>query len=605
MLKTVAVATCFLFAQNFLSGSVNLHLCNAQLSPDDPANMDYYCGWDWIEANANCEFRCPSGIDDDCPPMPNGRKRRCIAAAGCFARFKKVYWTGVVSLAFDKELHWTNEAVNVAVGTETKATDAALNEEAESSPTSVGIMSEEATKAFENTFQDYLFVRVNENLQVSELAISSVTVKEQEYDKPCVEAVYGGYAPSVTSLDLIVRVVGEFIPIGDLKTTDDQFGDKVLFIISTDPSPFVDAVKYSSPFFEAITGLSAIEEDDMVEAPSSSPSEAPSRDFDQVFDIRIDPRPTGSYGIVFSVRTPRGGNTIMMTAMSFVTLHEGKLEYEVWTRLGPYENYVGKNNFWELIASGQTTGRGGKEYTPILGEDTTVEDGDETLNYMGFKPVHVPGDRGMRSFYVAVTKRFTKEDGSPIPILFSYPIKGENDGLRVYEVIDDTPEIEIYEGDGVLDYPWSNWKDGPYYRRPRGFIGFFEYDRYPCHPVINFTGWPCPYQPKTRKPTALPTTRPTAPPVTKVPTTYPTNAPTKNPAAQTNQTEADAQVGTIAQIETDTESGAEMLNPSSSGVETLTIGVPKDEASNGMILSWKITYRSWDFALAILLMLAF
>lgn len=142
---------------------------------------------------------------------------------------------------------------------------------------------------------------------------------------------------------------------------------------------------------------------------------------------------------------------------------------------------------FELVASGQTKGNGAQAYTRLLEEDTVVANGVETLNYIGFKPLHVPGDRGQRSFYITMTKRFTTDDGGPIPVLFSYPISG-TEGEREYAVVDNTEELEIYEGDGVLDYPWPKEKDGPYYRRPRGFIGSFDYERYPCHPIINFTG---------------------------------------------------------------------------------------------------------------------
>jgi len=392
-------------------------LCTAQLLPDDPENVDYYCGWDWEEASANCEFHCPSGLDGDCPPLLNGRKRRCIAATGCFVRFKKVYWTGVISLSFDREEHLANNAV---VDTMTPAEDTV------DEPTAVGLMTEEEVEAFESSFQNYLFEALNEQLQ-----ISGVSVQEQEYDRPCVAAANRGDDPTSTSLDLTVGIVGEYIPIGDKFFTDEQFGEKILAFVNADSESFVDAIQNNSPsFFDAMTGISAIDEESVVEPPSSMPSAPPTRGFDQIFDIRIDPQPTGSYGIVFDVKTVRCDEqtaiqktcgTILLTGMSFVTLHEGKLEYMIYSKLGPYERFIGNDKVWDLVASGQAMGRGAKQYTPVLENDTVVDfDSDTTLNYVGFKPLHIPGDRGQRSFYITLTKRFTTDDGGPIPILFRW-----------------------------------------------------------------------------------------------------------------------------------------------------------------------------------------
>mmetsp|Transcript_32495 Transcript_32495/g.56612 ORF Transcript_32495/g.56612 Transcript_32495/m.56612 type:complete len:206 (-) Transcript_32495:102-719(-) len=169
-------------------------------------------------------------------------------------------------------------------------------------------------------------------------------------------------------------------------------------------------------------------------------------------------------------------------------------------------------------------------------------------------------------------------------LLFSYPIGDDSEGDREYEVVASIPELEVYEGDGILDYPWPKDRDGQYYRRPRGFFGSFEFDRYPCHPLLNFTGWPCPYMRQTERPTAKPTKNPT-------------NAPTVKPAAQTVQTDDQ------------TESDAPDL-VSSSGPEaesnntndtTLKVGVQAEETSNGVIVSWKVAYRSCGCGLAILL----
>ena len=195
--------------------------------------------------------------------------------------------------------------------------------------------------------------------------------------------------------------------------------------------------------------------------------------------------------------------------------------------------------------------------------------------------MHVPGDRGQRSFYVTLTKRFEQEDGSVIPILFSYPID-DNEGERKYAMIDSSPELEVYEGDATLTYAWSQYTDGPTFRRPRGFIGNFEYDRYPCHPLLNFTGWPCPFIPdipEAAPPTAKPTGRPTAPSITRSPTKRPTKNPTDSPTTKP-----------VALIEAETEGSDESENITDYEF-TVSIAVDDEEETNNGVKSWKIAYR--------------
>eukprot|EP00956_Cyclotella_meneghiniana_P008744 scaffold11945_cov59-Cyclotella_meneghiniana.AAC.5 len=218
--------------------------------------------------------------------------------------------------------------------------------------------------------------------------------------------------------------------------------------------------------------------------------------------------------------------------MSFLTPHTGLLEYEVYSRLGDHANYQGYNYEWDLIAKGQTFGQGSKDYTPVLNEEVD----DDSLGYVGFTPIHVPGNRGLRSFYITLTKKTADEKGNPIPLYFSSSLVPENDGKKVYGSVISNEELEILEGDGVLEYPAPRNRNGIsdlFYRYPRGFIGQFEYTRDACHPSPNFYGWPCPYVPKTfttvnptNKPVSLSTdTAYIASARTKSPNTEPTSSP--------------------------------------------------------------------------------
>jgi hypothetical protein len=281
----------------------------------------------------------------------------------------------VVSLELDPDMLASNVAVvttnnmtnttpttveGIATTTEPPE-DVEDESEAEDLPTGPSIMMEDDENSFERSFRRYLYYQLEEMITILE-----VSVKDQEYNRPEVAAANGADSSTSTYLDMIVQVVGEYMPVGDKVITEEQLGDEVLTYIDTDANSIVNAIKSNSTsFFDAMTGILAVNEEDVVESPSASPSMPPSRGFDQSLDLRIDPRPTGSYGIVFNVKTPKEMPTVLITAMSFVTLYEGRLEYEVWSKVGPYDKFIGRNTFWELVASGQTMGQGTVYVLPI------------------------------------------------------------------------------------------------------------------------------------------------------------------------------------------------------------------------------------------------
>ena len=523
--------------------SVVLSSSNAQLLPSDSTESDYYCGTDWTEANSYCQYPCPSGLDTECPSLlTNGVPRRCIAAAGCFMRHRTVETTIVVSLIFDKDRHYSANAVvdatALAGSNETAAqltvdddgaeTIVVVNNEVQSNipeDATLMIMDEEDMESFMVAFSEYLtqsiINRTSPTIDGSSSSESGSTIStigwqinssdtnEQSYDRPCVYAKQlGGYDPTATSLDIVTNIVGSYIPITST-ITDEQFTDMIMTFLTTannsnnnynddddddddDGNRLIQTLSTISSFFDALISITAIPNEDIAESPSTMPSSSPTRDYKQIFNMDIDPTPTGSYGIVFDVRTPKDGNTILLTSMSFVTSTNSTLEYEIYTKLGKWQNTLGDTAGYELIASGLIVGQGSEAYTRVHDDDTIVTDVNGTDSYyIGFIPIHVPGDRGRRSFYITTTKKIISADGTPIPILFSNAIT--NDTSYDYQLIDKTAELEIYEGDGILDYPWPRGaSEDVYYRRPRGFFGSFEYEREPCG-VTNFTGWPCPY----------------------------------------------------------------------------------------------------------------
>jgi len=435
-----------------------------------------------------------------------------------------LYWTGVVAILFDAEEHMRNYQVTTTTETEAPEAD---NEE-----TTAALMGKIEELALEKTLISTLQILLDDKIY-----LAALDVKDQFYDRPCVQAVFPKVwdrgDPSKLALDVTMRITARYIPSSLTLYTDRDLGDVFISGLGDAQDITVRELKNANPFFNAVTGIAAVSEEDLAEAPSSMPSLSPTRDFDQVFETKIDPTPTGSSGIVFSLKTPKGGPSVRLVGMKFITPFDGVLEYEVYSKLGSWRNFVGRTHEFELIASGQVKGKGPKTWVDIIQDDHvgTVVNGNETtsVNYVGWNNIHILGDGGERSFYVTTTKRFLKEDQTSIPILFSSAMNSLSESLRQYGMVESNSELELYEGDGILDYPWPTDPNGksPYYRRPRGPIIAFNYERSPCFPNVNFTGWPCPYVQRTRRPTLNPTRKPT-----KTPTVFPTRQPTRNPTRQ-------------------------------------------------------------------------
>ncbi len=468
---------------------LHLFFCSvyAQLELDQDHKLDRYCGYNWLEANTFCRTACPSGLDADCPISPSGRTQSCFQGAGCFNRMETLYWTGVVAILFDAEEHMRNYQVVTTTTTETE-TSGTDNEETTADNDAVptaALMGKIEELALEKTLISTLQILLDDKIY-----LAALDVKDQFYDRPCVEAVFPKVwdrgDPSKLALDVTMRITARYIPSSLTVYTDRDLGDVFISGLGDAQDITVRELKNANPFFNAVTGIAAVSEEDLAEAPSSMPSLSPTRDFDQVFETKIDPTPTGSSGIVFSLKTTKGGPSVRLVGMKFITPFEGVLEYEVYSKLGSWRNFVGRTHEFELVASGQVTGKGPKTWVDIIQDDHvgTVVNGNETtsVNYVGWNNIHILGDGGERSFYVTTTKRFLKEDQTSIPILFSSAMNSLSESLRQYGMVESNAELELYEGDGILDYPWPTDPNGksPYYRRPRGPIIAFNYERSPC-----------------------------------------------------------------------------------------------------------------------------
>ena len=456
------------------------------------------------------------GLDLDCPLSPSGRVQRCFQGAGCFNRMKTISWVGVVAIMFDADEHTNNHRVSTTT------------EEGEEE-VSTALMGDVEKNALKQTLISTLQILLDDKLYLEDL-----NIRGQFYDRPCVEAVFPVFwerdDPSTMALDVTMRIIARFIPSTETAYNERELGEVFISGLQNAQDTTIRKLKNANSFFNAAKAVAAVAEEFLAESPSSMPSTSPTRDFDQLFETRVDPTPSGANGIIFSVKTPKGGPSILIDGMRFITNFDKLLEYEVYSKLGPWRNFVGKFNDFELIASGQVTGKGKNTWVDIIQDDHvgTIVNGNETtttsVHYVGWKNIHVLGDGGERSFYLTTTKTFLQKDQSAIPILFSSAMDSSSESLRKYGIVKANAELELYEGDGVLDYPMPTDPNGqsPYFRRPRGPIIAISYDRSPCFPNANFTGWPCPYVQRTRNPTFRPTPNPT-----KRPTLYPTPRPTR------------------------------------------------------------------------------
>lgn len=444
-------------------------------------------------------------------------------------------WTGIISLEFDEEEHQANGMAGV-------------------------LMSEEDIDDLESSFIGFLGDELS-----GEMEITCVTVQAQEYDRPCVGAVILErrlFGPSdnsaffrtdfeldyrlhqiffkdstthatsmqqsirklardqtITALDLTVQICAQYIPALDAnnKITQADLENNIIRIIADKEQGAVNAISSTSTFFHALAGITAISTDMLLDPPSSSPSVSPTRSEYQSIETYIDANPYGGYGIFFSMQTHADVSTILLTGMTFVTPHDGMVEYQVYSRLGDYRGYQGFVIEWDLIASGKTVASGPGTFTRVLNDVPEEEDS----GHVGFTPIHVPGNLGIRSFYVTMTKAFNLTDGNPVPLSFSASSVAENEGSSNYAVIVSNEELEIFEGDAVMgrfyrllisvafsnqrahhscpnrsismcsslassEYPAPQIRDGlsEYYKRPRGFLGSFEYTKEACYPTV-------------------------------------------------------------------------------------------------------------------------
>ena len=167
------------------------------------------------------------------------------------------------------------------------------------------------------------------------------------------------------------------------------------------------------------------------------PSVAPSRPVDVSLttggreDLQLGGHVTTSYGYIYNMRTKPDAGVVIITGFDFYTESSEEINFELWTRMGSFKEHKGTYDGWDLIASGTTKGRGIGRYTPIPEELYT--------------PVSIPGgggEGGTRAFYLTLDF---------FGLVYKLGEAGLDSDVQVSAEDDD---IEVYDGEGVLFYPF-------------------------------------------------------------------------------------------------------------------------------------------------------
>ena len=147
-------------------------------------------------------------------------------------------------------------------------------------------------------------------------------------------------------------------------------------------------------------------------------------------DLQLGGTTTSSYGYIFNIRTKDTSGVVLMTGFDFYTESTDDVRYELWTRPGSFKDHKGAYEGWDLAASGTVRGRGIGRYTALPEEE--------------FDPVSIMGgggEGGTRAFYLTLE---TKE--------LVYKIGEGTTSDAAVQI--ETEDIEIWEGESVLDYPF-------------------------------------------------------------------------------------------------------------------------------------------------------
>lgn len=193
-----------------------------------------------------------------------------------------------------------------------------------------------------------------------------------------------------------------------------------------------------------------------------------------------------SFGYVFNMRTTSESQAIIVVGLDFLTASTETLKFELYFSMNSYVQSKGKFGNWNLVGKGAITGKGMGRLTSITPDL--------------IDPIPIDGQGSTRAFYLTLNT----ED-----LVFRMTASGSAPD-EVVQVASD--EVEIYEGESVQTFPFTEGGAPGDYVGPSQFIGAVHYDSLPCKPFDDhgtIYNLPCPIiptispAPSTNAPTTL------------------------------------------------------------------------------------------------------
>ncbi|KAL7493291.1 hypothetical protein ACHAWT_002762, partial [Skeletonema menzelii] len=529
---------------------VSLLFVNAQSDPSD----DYSCGLDWVNAANGCSKHCPSGLDNECSDLGEGYG--CYYFTGCQTRFEELKKEQEELAALEGE---NEEEVIVEVPPEENQFCAPTFMEAmltcpKDKACPIGNECGEGEECFGKTncdrelievlsdmvfnlqglpgimededltiFKSTIFDMLQQSLSAVKIHLDTISVTDQRYfigDENAEVSVLltAKYRPPPTQkLDSIIEnsinLQKESVRVAikqagsNAKRWHFSNLEEITAVSRENATNRPTVSPTGAPTFSPTALPSSYPTASPSESPTAAPSDTPSSSPSRMHIQEVATATTqelksstdGSYGVIFNMRTVINGPVVLITGLDFYTESTDFVGFELWSRLGSFKDSKGTYEGWDLIASGVVKGAGYGRFTSIPENS--------------FTEVSIPGRGGERAFYLTLNQMDL--------IYRAGEVESAESDKRVTA---SSPELEIYEGEAVLSYPFPDPTQEYLYRSPRLFVGAVQYDRLPCKPFSLYgpvIDLPCEEIP-TMDPTERPTKRPTPQPIaTEKPTVYP------------------------------------------------------------------------------------
>ncbi|KAL7471902.1 hypothetical protein ACHAXS_012218 [Conticribra weissflogii] len=475
-----------------------------------------FCGKNWMDAASSCSRPCPSGPSD------------CDEGQDCF----------VASDCVRPTVRWSSDLILTLLGGEEEKEQDDDDDGDGRGGSGLGKMNGDESGVLEESILDVLAAALNghageegiDGVSAMGAGVTGQTtvegrrrwMREKEDDDEFIDIDHRTNRSSSTIVEVETNT-----PRRQLPTASSALDVSMTITGEYRPPPYLDldhlvtssinrasstviadlrqrASRVGSTYFERVRDLKATSADDVTTRPTPRPSGTPTRHPTSIPTATPTVSPTRarvqslttaknrdgnddpekwwegtsrSYGILFRVRTTSDADAVRILGMDIYAASSSpdeELHYEIWTKEGTWEGYEGNAAAFEKIAEGNVVSKGEcSNESAANGTTTTCE--FTRLPWEEFAPVSLAGGGGSRSFYVTLP--------SGRLVYGRRGAENEASGAAAAAVMErySTPELEIYEGAGVLRYPLEEATDRTLdYRSPRSFLGRIYYDRMPC-----------------------------------------------------------------------------------------------------------------------------